>query len=108
MFYKNKFLFDPVRSSTKYQYNKYKYNNGSTCHMSKNLKKKTIHVQCIKSWTPHEQCPARRTIPSIDDDVKKLAGIAPWSQKNGTPHNAIKPNLPLTKGIYIYKTNEGR
>jgi hypothetical protein len=49
--------------------------------------------------TPHEQCPARRPVPSIDDDVRGLADITPWSQKNGTPHNAVKHNLPLTKEI---------
>jgi hypothetical protein len=71
--------------------------------MPNNMEKKdTIHVQFIQSGTPHEQCPARRPVPSIDDDVRELASIAPWSQKNGTPHNAIKPNLPLTKEIYVY------
>jgi hypothetical protein len=65
-------------------------------------------VQCIKSETPHEQCSARRPVSSIDDDVKGLADITPWSQKNGTPHNVIKPNLPLTKEIYVYtKEMEG-
>jgi hypothetical protein len=51
---------------------------------------------------------ARRLVPSIDDDVRGLAGIAPWSQNNGTPHNTINPNLPLTKEIYVYtKEMEG-
>jgi hypothetical protein len=65
-------------------------------------------VQCIKSETPHEQCSAHRPVSSIDDDVRGLAGITPWSQKNDTPHNAIKPNLPLIKEIYVYtKEMEG-
>jgi hypothetical protein len=80
-----------------------------TCHLPNNLEKReTIHVQCIKSGTPYEQCPAHRPVPSIDDDVRGLASIAPWSQKNGTPHNAVKSNLPLTKkNIYIYKRSGG-
>jgi hypothetical protein len=59
-------------------------------------------VQYIKSGTPHEQCSARRPVPSIDNDIRGLADIAPWSQKNGMPHNAVKHNLPLTKEIYVY------
>jgi hypothetical protein len=54
-------------------------------------------VQCIKSGIPHEQCPARRPVPSIDDDLRELAGIAPWSQKNGMPHNAVKPTTTRNK-----------
>jgi hypothetical protein len=27
----------------------------------------------------------------FDDDIRGLAGIALWSQKNVTPHNAVKP-----------------
>jgi hypothetical protein len=58
-------------------------------------------VQYIKSKISHEQCPARCPVLSSDDDVRGLADIAPWSQKNGTPQkngsdNAVKPNLPLT------------
>jgi hypothetical protein len=61
-------------------------------------------VQCIKFGIPHEQCPARRPVSSIDDDIRGLAGIAPWSQKNDTPRNAVKHNPPLTKKeIYIQK-----
>jgi hypothetical protein len=62
----------------------------------------TIHVQCIKFKTPHEQCPARHPVSGIDNDVRGLADIVPWSKKNGTPHNAVKLNLPLTKEIYVY------
>jgi hypothetical protein len=47
-------------------------------------------MQCIKFGTPHEQCPARCPVPRIDEDVRGLAGIAPWSQKNDTPHNIVK------------------
>jgi hypothetical protein len=54
-------------------------------------------VQCIKFGTPHEQCPTHRSVSSIDDDVRGLAGIAPWSQKNGTPHNAVKPTTARNK-----------
>jgi hypothetical protein len=46
--------------------------------MSNNLKKiKIIYVQCIKSETPHEQCPTHRLVLNSDDDVRELAGIAP-------------------------------
>jgi hypothetical protein len=34
-------------------------------------------MQCIKSRTPHEQCLAHRPVPSIDNDVRGLADIAP-------------------------------
>jgi hypothetical protein len=54
-------------------------------------------VQCIKSGIPHEQCPAHHPVPSIDDDVRGLAGIAPWSQKNDTPHNAVMPTITCNK-----------
>jgi hypothetical protein len=65
-------------------------------------------MQCIKSGTPHEQCTTRRSVPSSDDDVKRLAGITHWSQKNGMPHNVVKPSLPLTKrNVCIYKRNGG-
>jgi hypothetical protein len=45
---------------------------------------------------------ARCPVPSIDDDVRGLAGIAPWSQKNDMPHNTVKLNLPLINEIYVY------
>jgi hypothetical protein len=64
-------------------------------------------VQRIKIGTPHEQRPARRPVPSIDDDVRGLAGIAPWFQKNGMPHNAVKLNLQLTKRTVYTKEREG-
>jgi hypothetical protein len=54
-------------------------------------------VQSIKSGTPHEQCPARHPVPNIDDDVRGLAGIAHWSQKNDTPHTAVKPTISRNK-----------
>jgi hypothetical protein len=69
-------------------------------------KREIIHVQCIKFGIPHEQCPARRPVLSIGDDVRGLAGIAPWSQKNGTPRNAVKHNPPLTKKKEIYIQKE--
>jgi hypothetical protein len=60
-------------------------------------KKETIHMHCIKSETPHEQCPARRPVPSINEDVRGLVGIAPWYQKNGMPHNVVKPTTARNK-----------
>jgi hypothetical protein len=61
-------------------------------------------VQSIKSGTPHEQCPARHPVPSIDDDVRGLAGIAPWSQKNSTPRLTLQSSQVslATNDIYIY------
>jgi hypothetical protein len=47
--------------------------------MSNNLKKKNYICASIKSKTPHEQCPAHRPVPTIDDDVKELASVAPLS-----------------------------
>jgi hypothetical protein len=32
----------------------------------------------IKFGTPHEQCPAHRPVPSIDEDVRGLAAVVPW------------------------------
>jgi hypothetical protein len=58
---------------------------------------KTIHVQCIKSGTLHEQYPARRSVSSINDDVRGLAGISLWSQKNDTPHNIVKSTTTRNK-----------
>jgi hypothetical protein len=66
-----------------------------------------IHVQCIKFGTPHEQCSARRPVPSIDDDVRGLAGVAPWSQNNGTPHKCSQANYRSQQMKYIYKRNRG-
>jgi hypothetical protein len=54
-------------------------------------------MHCIKSETPHEQCPARRPVPSINEDVRGLVGIAPWYQKNGMPHNVVKPTTARNK-----------
>jgi hypothetical protein len=66
--------------------------------MPNNLKKmETIHVQCIKFETPHKQYLACHPVPSIDDDVRRLTSIALWSQKNDTPHNAVKPTISHNK-----------
>jgi hypothetical protein len=56
-------------------------------------------VQSIKFGTPHEHCPTRHPVLRIDEDVRGLAGITLWSQKNDTPHNAVKPQLPLTTNV---------
>jgi hypothetical protein len=56
----------------------------------------------------HLMSSARLATPvqSSDNDVRGLADIAPWSQKNITPRNAVKLNLLFTKrNICIYKRN---
>jgi hypothetical protein len=70
-------------------------------------KKETIHVQCIKFGISHEQCPTCRPVSSINSDVRGLAGIAPWSQKNDTPHNTVKPTTSCDKWNIDTKEMEG-